>query len=127
MKKIIEKETGQSFSNKKDLQNKLTVKFNDDKDFENNLKKSHNIFFNSKKLKEKAKPQIINESDLILKNEELKQEFLNQNNFTIEVDKKRKLKLDTLNSNSTNKYPISMFYRNPYENESRRLMIELVK
>jgi len=91
------------------------------------IKKNKNIFFNTKKVKEKGKFHKINESDLILKNEELKEEFLNEHNFTIEVDKKRKIKLETINSsNGTNKNQTAI-YKDSGEMESRRMLIELVK
>jgi hypothetical protein len=93
-----------------------------DTDLDMEIKNSQNYLFNSKKFFKKNKDSTkINDSDIILKNEELKEEFLNENNLILDSYKGNKY-LQSKNSNyetSNTKIDFTL--------EMRRMMIELIK
>ena len=88
------------------------------------MKYSQNYLFNSKKFFKKDKEiSKINESDIILKNEELKEEFLKENNLILESSKGNEFF-------ERNKFSINEnFEEEKIEPsiEMRRMLIELIK
>lgn len=155
LKKFTESEIKQSSSSKVNS-NKPVVNFQDDYDFMMSTSLPKNVFFNNKKITQKNKCEKINESDIILKNDELKAEFLNENNFVLE-NKSYKYPVQNTkheaqgasvainhssdinvfsnsvnninNDNNTNTNYIQSAFKKHTQNEkeSRRMVIELVK
>lgn len=111
---------------KKNESDNIEVGFKNEVEISMTKNINQKVLTNKEKSKNKVNYKKINESDLILKNEDLKEEFLNEHNFTIEVDKKRKLKLETINSNGTN-LNSNALYGDSSELENRRMLIEFVK
>ena len=91
-------------------------------DLDMEIKNSQSYLFNSKKFFKKNKDSSrINDSDIILKNEELKEEFLNENNFILDSSKGSRY---LQNKHSTNEISNSKIN---YTLEMRRMMVELIK
>lgn len=93
-------------------------------DLDSEIKNSQSYLFNSKKFFKKNKDSTkINDSDIILKNEELKEEFLNENNLILESSKESKYFQNKHNTNNNESF------NNKIEStlETRRMIVELIK
>jgi len=93
----------------------------DNIDLDLEIKNSQSYLFNSKKFFKKNKDSTrINDSDIILKNEELKEEFLNENNLILDFKGNKYIQSKNSNYETSNS-------KIDYTLEMRRMIVEFIK